>query len=185
MILEPPGFFGKVPARGDFVSRRVPPALAVPWDAWLGMLTTAVRESAGLDWPEVWLTAPVWHFTLGRGVSPGPGAAGVLVASVDRVGRFFPFTIIGPARGIPDAAWSQAIEDLILGALDDGFDPDVLDAELVRLGPPAGGEVMEAGQSLWRCRGSDRVGPTSATASGLPGRDASAAMVLGPTDPAP
>lgn len=183
MILDPPGFFGKVPARGDFVARRVAPGLAEQWDAWLTLLTTSVRESAGEDWPEAWLTAPLWHFALGGGVVHGVGAAGVLVASADRVGRLFPFTIIGPASGVPDEAWCDAVEALVLESLEDAFDPDVLDESLTRLGPPGPGEPLDSGQSLWRCRGSDRVEPTSRLVEGLPARDGAAAMVLGGGSP--
>ena len=179
MILDPPGFFGKVPARGDFVARRVPHPFSETWDAWLGLLTTSVRESAGADWPEVWLTAPLWHFALGYDLAPPTGAAGVLVASADRVGRFFPFTIVGAARGIPDQAWCDSVEELVLNALDDGFDPDRLDADLAHLGAPHPGDTLAPGQSLWRCRGSDRVEPTSTLITGMPGRSAAAAMVLG------
>ena len=178
MILAPPGFFGKIPARGDFITRRLVPAMAEPWDAWLGLFTTAVRD-AGVGWPETWLTAPLWHFALGAALAPEPGAAGVLVASMDRVGRMFPFTIIGPAAGIPGDAWSDTVETLVLTALGDDPDLDAIDAALVQLGPPSGGKPLDPGQSLWRCRGSDRVEPTHRFVNGLPDQEAAAAMVLG------
>lgn len=184
MALAAPGFFGKVPARGDFVCRRVLPAVAAPWDAWLEMLTMAVRAEAGAAWPEAWLTAPLWHFALGAGLLEASGTAGVLVASADRVGRMFPFTIIGSASGIPDEAWCDACESLALEALEDRFDPDTLDDSLQRLGAPAPGAPIEPGLSLWRCRGSDRVGPTSRMRAGLPVREDAAAMVLGGHDAA-
>ena len=182
MTLVPPGFFGKAPARGDFITRRLAPSLAAPWDCWLGELTTAVREAAGAAWPEAWLTAPLWQFALGDLLAPAPGAAGVLIASVDRVGRMFPFTIIGPARGVPGDTWFGAVEDLALGSLDDAFDPDALDAALARLGPPADGDPIAAGESFWRCRGSDRVASGAFSLIGLPGRDVARAMVLGDQD---
>jgi type VI secretion system protein ImpM len=179
MMSSPPGFFGKLPARGDFLSRRLAPALARPWDNWLGQLTRAVKEEAGDTWPESWLTAPLWHFALGSALAPEPGAAGVLVASVDRVGRMFPFTIIGPASGIPDTFWFDSIEALALEALDDDFNPDTLDAALLQLGAPPPGASIQAGQSLWRSRGSDRVEPASTLVNGLPNRQQAVAMVLG------
>jgi type VI secretion system protein ImpM len=179
MIGEPPGFFGKLPARGDFLSRRVPTGVAETWDAWLGMLTVVVREAAGAAWPEAWLTAPLWHFALGADLAPGQGAAGVLVASVDRVGRMFPFTIIGPSAGIPEESWSDAAETLILAALADDFDPALLDDALVRLGPPAQPSALAPGQSLWWCRGSDQVPPTRRMVRGLPSREVAVTMVLG------
>jgi type VI secretion system protein ImpM len=179
MTLDPPGFFGKVPALGDFLDRRIPAALVPAWDQWLGLLTVAVRDAAGDAWPNAWLTAPLWHFALGAAIAPPHGAAGVLVASMDRVGRMFPFTVIGPCAGEPDEAWSAAVETIILGALGDGFDPDSLDAELIKLGAPADVASLPPGQSLWWCGGSDLVPPTRTLIAGLPDRAAAAAMVLG------
>jgi len=137
-----PGFFGKVPSRGDFLSRRVPEGLGDRWEGWLAGLVTAASGAASGGWPEPWLTAPLWHFVLGSAISPPLGAAGVLVASADRVGRLFPFTIIGVASGPPDRSlriligWAGRAERLMLAALDDGFDPQALDDALLELGPP-------------------------------------------------
>ena len=140
-----PGFFGKVPARGDFLGRRVPHWPEANWEDWLAAFTVAAREALGDAWPEDWLTAPLWHFTLGAEIAPPHGAAGVLVASADRVGRLFPFTLIAPAAttGASLAAdrraaddWSRTAETLTFDALEDGFDPDALDAALQSLGPP-------------------------------------------------
>ena len=148
-----PGFFGKVPGRGDFIGRRLPPSIHQPWENWLAELAVAAREGLGEAWPEDWLTAPLWHFSLGAALVPPGGAVGVLVASVDRVGRYFPFSLLGASdgrEGYDDtlAAWSRAAEGLILGALDDDFDPDALDAALTALGAPptAGGVAHRSGQ---------------------------------------
>jgi type VI secretion system protein ImpM len=141
-VAAPPGFFGKVPARGDFLVRRPPAGFEAQWEAWLAGFVTAAREALGAAWPNDWLTAPLWHFSLGRSVVPPHGAAGVLVASADRVGRFFPFSVIGGALAIGGGdrarldAWSRAAEALALDALDDGFDPDALDRALFDLGAP-------------------------------------------------
>ena len=133
------GFFGKVPARGDFLSRRVPPSVAPAWETWLQELTVSVRESGERGWQDAWLTAPLWHFTLGRSLAAPLGAAGVLIASADRVGRLFPFTLIGAAAAgaVTDAlAWAQAAESLAMSALADDFDPAAFDSALAGLGLP-------------------------------------------------
>ncbi len=135
----PPGYFGKIPARGDFLARRVPPSVAAAWEHWLQELAATVREIGERGWQDAWLTAPLWHFVLGRNLAGPHGAAGLLVASADRVGRLFPFTIIGAAA--PDAApdraeWGRHAEGLAVAALDESFDPATLDASLATLGPP-------------------------------------------------
>jgi type VI secretion system protein ImpM len=155
-LVPAPGFFGKVPARGDFVSRRVPAALRSDWESWLAALTVAARDALGSSRPDEWLTAPLWHFMLGSGIAPPDGAAGVLVASADRVGRLFPFTIIGAVSGSVASdwpalnIWAGAAEALTLKALTDDFDPDVLDAELISIGPPPGLACAKMGESTPR-----------------------------------
>ena len=134
-----PGFFGKLPARGDFLSRRLPASVAAAWERWLQQLTATVRESGERGWQDAWLTAPLWHFTLGRNLAAPYGAAGVLLASADRVGRLFPFTLIGAAAAgsaTDAAAWSREAEALAMAALADDFDPSILDSALAALGPP-------------------------------------------------
>jgi type VI secretion system protein ImpM len=151
-----PGFFGKVPGRGDFLSRRVPAGLQVEWEAWLAGMVVVVRDALADAWPDDWLTAPLWHFVLGSNVSPPAGAAGVLIASADRVGRLYPFTIIGEASGapVPDIAalteWARAAEALALQALDDDFDPEAFDAALATLGPPLALEGPATVTGHWR-----------------------------------
>src|SRR4051794_39978953 len=115
-----PGFFGKIPSRGDFLSRRIPPAVAASWENWLQELTLGVRETGERGWQDAWLTAPLWHFVLGRNLAGPHGAAGVLVASADRVGRLFPFTVIGsaaPGDYSDPASWARQAEGLAVAAL--------------------------------------------------------------------
>ena len=178
-----PGYFGKLPAKGDFLSWRVPTDLLARWDGWLGELTLVSREAAGPAWPEVWLTAPLWHFTLGAGLVADHPACGVLIASVDRVGRMFPFTIIGEAGGEPEEDWTEQVEVLALAALADDADLAALQEGLRSLGPPRSASGVAPGQSIWWCRGSDLAAPRRSIVEGLPSPEASRAMIL-PDDPA-
>ncbi|WP_179401422.1 type VI secretion system-associated protein TagF [Burkholderia guangdongensis] len=95
-----PGFFGKVRTHGDFVSRRLPGEFTAPWDLWLQRGMLAAREWFAAQWLPVYLNAPLWHFALGAGVCGASAWAGVLMPGVDRVGRYFPFTIAAPVRGV-------------------------------------------------------------------------------------
>jgi len=75
--------FGKLPAHGDFVARGIGAAEREALDAWLSGEMLAARAALGGDFEERYDRAPPWRFA-------GPDGAGVLVASVDGVGRRFP-----------------------------------------------------------------------------------------------
>ena len=87
------GWYGKLPAQGDFVTRRLPPSFIEPWDAWLNAMLTGSRERLGSAWRDAFLSAPAWRFMLAPGVVGQQGWAGLIVPSVDSVGRYFPLTV--------------------------------------------------------------------------------------------
>ena len=128
------GWYGKLPALGDFASRRLPSLFIEPWDRWLATGLSAWRY-ADPGWLEAFLAAPTWRFALGTGLPfrESPGYAGVLMPSVDRVGRYFPLTVVRP-RGSGEAnvprQWLQAVEQVSLAALDDDWNAERFDAEL-------------------------------------------------------
>ena len=88
----PAGWFGKLRALGDFASRRLPPEFIEPWDEWLSEELFAARQALGEDWAEAWANAPTWRFALTAGVLGSGPWFGVLMPSVDRVGRQYPLT---------------------------------------------------------------------------------------------
>ncbi len=92
------GFFGKLPCRGDFVRRRVPDEFVSAWDEWLQQCLTQSREQLvnawGDRWRDAYLSGPIWRFVLAEGVCGTGAYAGVVMPSVDRVGRCFPLTIV-------------------------------------------------------------------------------------------
>src|SRR5215470_14234575 len=95
------GFYGKLPSHGDFISRSVADAFIDRWDAWLQAGMAQSRQDLGNDWLDLFLTSPVWRFALERGVIGGNAFAGILLPSVDRVGRYFPLTVV--AELLPEA----------------------------------------------------------------------------------
>ncbi len=94
------GFYGKLPTHGDFLRRRVSDAFVSSWDAWLQAGMTASRGALGDRWLDVYLTSPAWRFVCAAGACGPAPVAGVLVPSIDRVGRYFPLTVV--ARLAPD-----------------------------------------------------------------------------------
>ena len=58
----------------------------------------------GEEWLPIYLTSPIWRFVLSAGLCGGEVVAGVLMPSVDRVGRYFPFTLAVPLAGCSNPA---------------------------------------------------------------------------------
>ncbi|MGE0797092.1 MAG: type VI secretion system-associated protein TagF [Lautropia sp.] len=90
------GWYGKLPALGDFASRRLPDEFVRPWDDWLQTSLAIARDAGGPGWLDLYLTFPVWRFVVPPGLLGAGGWLGVLLPSVDRVGRCFPLTICTP-----------------------------------------------------------------------------------------
>ena len=57
------GFYGKLPARGDFVRVGLPRDFTEPWDGWLQSVIAGSRSLMGDAWLPAFLEAPVWRFT--------------------------------------------------------------------------------------------------------------------------
>jgi type VI secretion system protein ImpM len=184
------GLFGKLPGHGDFVRRGLPASFVDPLDAWLRQGLGASRERLGEGWLELYLVMPPWRFAIAAEVC-GPGAAaGVMIPSVDRVGRYYPFTLAALLDPAPSplalhraAAWLDDLEALALAALEDGLELETYlerlatvrppsapaAASVVRGAPEALAERLALPWSLWWTRGgAGRVGPGSVAARGMP-----------------
>ncbi|MDQ7016047.1 MAG: type VI secretion system-associated protein TagF [Gammaproteobacteria bacterium] len=141
---ESPGFYGKIPVRGDFVSRRLAQHFVEPWDHWLQESLLSSQEQLADDWLDVYLTSPVWRFVMTKGVCGSLPWAGVVMPSVDRMGRYFPFTLATPlAEGVnpfrmmqSGGAWYAQAETLALSSLREGFELEEFDQQLKRLRVP-------------------------------------------------
>jgi type VI secretion system protein ImpM len=137
------GFYGKLPHLGDFVTRRLPSQLIQPWDRWLRECMAASQSQLGEAWLGTYLTSPLWRFVLTPGIAGQDAWMGVLMPSVDRVGRYFPLTLAAPVGAPVDSfglisanEWFDAAESLALTCLDDGFELDAFDARVMALAPP-------------------------------------------------
>ena len=96
-----PGWYGKIPYLGDFASRRLSQQFILEWDNWLQHSMTASRTMLGPDWLDTYLMSPIWRFVLLPGVIGESVWAGLLMPSVDKVGRHFPLTIAIPLEPRP------------------------------------------------------------------------------------
>ncbi len=141
------GFFGKVRSHGDFVQRRLPTEFLRIWDDWLQGTLRDSRHELGAGWLDTYLNSPIWRFALPSGVCGESAWAGVLMPSVDRVGRQFPLTIAAASTGIApllgwvtdEGAWYDRIETLALSTLHADFSLENFDTSLCSMTAPASG----------------------------------------------
>lgn len=143
--MEAAGWFGKLPALGDFAQRRLDPAFVASWDHWLQQAMLESQRVLGATWLDSYLTAPVWRFVLTAGVIGPRGWAGLIVPSVDRVGRYFPLTVCAPLDGVELdraavaslAPWLDRIEVAARRCLSHDATVDGFEADLAAVGLPA------------------------------------------------
>jgi type VI secretion system protein ImpM len=88
------GLYGKLPSHGDFLRRRTSDGFVEVWDRWLQECLAASRAALDDRWLNLYLTSPAWRFACDAGVCGPEAVMGVMVPSVDRVGRYFPLTIV-------------------------------------------------------------------------------------------
>jgi len=97
------GWFGKIPALGDFVTRRLPPTFVDPWDEWLSAELVAAQSELADAWLSTYREAPLWRFALMAGAIDRGRWYGIWLPSFDRVGRQFPLTIAVSSPSSADA----------------------------------------------------------------------------------
>lgn len=144
MMDESVGFFGKLPAAGDFVQRRLPAGFVGAWDGWLQAAMLASRAALGDDWLGHYRDMAPWRFLLARGGVDAANWLGVTLPSLDRVGRYFPLTLALPVAGALDAvatltgagAWFAELEQAGHAALDPALDLAAWDERLAALPAP-------------------------------------------------
>ena len=136
------GFYGKLPSHGDFLSRRLPRQFIELWDQWLQGGLAASREQLGRDWLDTFLVSPIWQFALAPGLCGDHAWAGVMMPSVDRVGRYFPLTLAAKVNDSqiaqlfePSCGWFEALSNLALSTLEYDFDLPGFDERLESMRP--------------------------------------------------
>lgn len=123
------GAFGKIPSLGDFLRFDLPQSFVGAWDRLLQDALPRVRGTLGQRWNACYSTAPIWRFTLTAGLAGPQGAQGIVMPSVDRVGRLFPLTIAATLPAGRSAVQAhlaatptfEALELIALDALDDAM----------------------------------------------------------------
>ncbi|MEO5369629.1 MAG: type VI secretion system-associated protein TagF [Magnetococcus sp. DMHC-1] len=148
------GFYGKIPSRGDFVQRGLPREFVRVWDEWLVARIRQSQLSLAEGWQEAFMTAPLWRFYLTAGLCGHESVCGVVLPSVDRVGRTFPLVLcrmeaisLAEALSQPVMPWFEAVEVLAFDVLEELMEPESIarrlqESESLFVPPPQSGKMV-------------------------------------------
>jgi len=128
------GYFGKLPMRGDFIQRNMSAEFVHTWDNWLQSVIATSHHNLGHKWLEHYLVAPIWRYLIPQ--QSETYQLGVMVPSVDKVGRYFPFTISTSITPEIDASriiganrdWFDTAENIALQALNESISYEELNS---------------------------------------------------------
>lgn len=143
--MSPPvtGFFGKIPAAGDFVSWNLPRSFTDRWDRWFSAELLARPDEGPLD-------PRAWRFIVPAGVFGDQPVAGVWRMSEDRAGRRYPFVIAAVgATPDPGDAWFEVVAALTRRAVEDYLSPAPMSDHLARALVPESNGESRCGLVFW------------------------------------
>lgn len=90
-------WFGKLPCVGDFCSQNMSAYLLGTLDAWLSNALQEGQTRHADAWTQAYFETPMHGFVWGKSTLhtlPGDLVAGVMMPSVDKAGREFPFILM-------------------------------------------------------------------------------------------
>ena len=186
------GAFGKIPSVGDFFRINAPPGFASVWDEWLQRCLVSGAHGYGPRWDGLYMSVPIWRFCLSPGVAGPAAILGVLMPSVDRVGRRFPLTLMAP---LPDMASAlrthfhqsdlfQELETVSLSVLDEDISKDMLADKLSTLalsGAPESAQCRVAPGASISCKARDMAQVTTILAAEMLGKSFEAPTIWSTT----
>jgi type VI secretion system protein ImpM len=122
----PCSLYGKLPTKRDFIAMGATRDFLDQWEPWLQSGVSASQTMLKDRWREAFLRAPIWRFWLGSDIC-GAAVIGAFMPSLDKVGRYFPLTLlacadqgatIAPPEICSQDDWFSAAEDFLISTLD-------------------------------------------------------------------
>jgi type VI secretion system protein ImpM len=114
------GWFGKLPAVGDFAGRGLPRPVQETVHQWMSSGMAQVARLWPQEWQAAYLVSPVWHFVINAGTWDNLALAGCIAPSVDKVGRYSPLMVLRSfdKRDIdlvlpPGNTWLYQVDELL------------------------------------------------------------------------
>src|SRR3546814_17414348 len=102
------GWYGKIPAAGDFVHRRMPRELIAWWDRWLQYGLAALKQAPDDSAERRFAHAPIWNFAIPSGPSGNGSQRGRPPPSRHRVGAGNP---PGGIMSLPPEAYPRRSDE--------------------------------------------------------------------------
>lgn len=118
------GWYGKVPAVGDFAGRGLDGELLAALGDWCaaGMEVLSTRPDG--EWRDAYMLSPVWFFVMTPGVWSRAGLVGCMAPSIDRIGRCSPLFVLrsidkdGVDHAVPPRSrWLWRVEEVVRQAV--------------------------------------------------------------------
>lgn len=138
------GFYGKIPAVGDFVSRGLTTEMVSRLDVWLTEYVSSL-PSLLPNYDTYWQDAPIWRFVAATGIFSSQICIGLLTNSYDAVGRMFPLVILYELSSEKElehiflndnnSTWLHDVEDVIYATRHQCLGSDKLIKVINRLNP--------------------------------------------------
>lgn len=137
-----PGWYGKLPGAGDFVSRRLGGETIRWWANWLERSLQYQNEHHP-GWQSRYVRAPLWNFLIPASTAADQPQLGCVAPSCDRVGRCYPLCLLqplAPSVNTDPSAETEALRDAckelgrigyqILDGIRRGISPESFDQTL-------------------------------------------------------
>jgi len=117
--------------RGDFLSSALPRSFQDKVENWVrGGFVAAQRNP---NWHTEYLSSPIWQFAAARGYFDNNAWCGIIMPSVDSVGRNFPMIIAMQTDAVRHDVL-QTAQNLAQEALGDSLDVTAWENEILGLG---------------------------------------------------
>ncbi len=100
------GWYGKMPAAGDFMHRRLEQSVINWWHQWLEQGLLTVRATNPNSLVDAYMRSPIWNFVLPAKQGQTWIQMGSIAPSRDRVGRLYPLLI---SLVVPSAAFEKQL----------------------------------------------------------------------------
>lgn len=154
------GFYGKLPIVGDFITRRLPKDFVNVLDQWMQNGVSVSQEELGDNWLDLYLTSPIWRFAIQADICGEHAWVGIMMPSVDKVGRYYPLIVACPVDESQLALilahcddWFIRLEQLALAGLEEnysleGFNEAILELETPQISNACKTEVKDNNDQL-------------------------------------